>query len=204
MMRTLALALVAGTALVSCRTATDRPYQPVTKAEDIEFEHARLTVYPNDVRTNLAQYTNTLVAWAGVIRSIDAIEEDSGGKIHAAAVLEHHYFDWEQDKTPHGIELLLSPTGEGAFRANLHLRKGIPDVTADDAEKYTGLGKLAIVYGVPESVDPDGTVVLKYHYVRTFTRGEYNTYELEYSRLGQPFRPGGWDDTRVSGPTNAP
>jgi hypothetical protein len=75
----------------------------------------------------------------------------------------------------------------------LHLRKTTPETTANDAEKYIGRGKLAVVYGTPQSVDADGTVVLKYHYIRVFGRHQYNTNELEYSRLGQPVRAVGWN-----------
>jgi hypothetical protein len=187
MIRTLALTVVAGSMLVSCQS--DTPYQPSTKPEKIEFEHARRTVYPDDVRTNLDHYTNTLVAWVGIIKSADAIEEDTGGKIHADALFEHHYFDWQKEKDLHGVHLFVSPAGEGSFRSELHLRKTTQDATSYDAEKYLGRGKLAVLYGVPEAVDQDGTVVLKYRYLRVFGRGHYNTNELEYGRLGQPYHP---------------
>jgi hypothetical protein len=39
------------------------------------------------------------------------------------------------------------------------LLKKDPDATARNAEKFAGKGKLAIVYGVPKAIDPDGTVV---------------------------------------------
>jgi hypothetical protein len=61
--------------------------------------------------------------------------------------------------------LLISPRGEGQFRMRWHEPQG-PDATENDAIKYATPGKLAIVYGTPESVDEDGTIVLRYHYIR--------------------------------------
>jgi hypothetical protein len=197
MIRTLALTLVAGSVLVSCQSEGDGPYQPANKHEATEFDNAHLTVYPDDVRADLDRYTNTMVAWAGIIRSTDAIEAETGGKIYAATVFENHYFDWQQAKTQDGLQFLVSPGGEGSFRSELHLRKSTQEATANDAEKYLGRGRLAVLYGMPQSVDPDGTVVLKYRYIRVFARNRYNTNELEYGRLGQPIRPVGWNTINV-------
>ncbi len=202
MIRTLALTVVAGTVLVSC--LMDRQYQPATRAEKIELEHGRLTVYPDDVRTNLDRYTNTLVAWVGIVQKTDAWEEDQTGGIRAQSVLEHHYFDWQEDYTADGIQLLVSPGGEGRFRCDLHLRKLNVDATSYDAEKYVGAGKLAVVYGVPEAVDADGTIVLKYRYLRMFGRSHYNTNELEYGRRGQPFHPAGWSTNDLAEKAKTP
>jgi hypothetical protein len=202
MIRNMALALAAGSVLVSCQM--ESPYRAATQPEKTELEHARLKVYPDDVRTNLEQYTNTTVAWPGIIQSTDAWEEDRTGGIHAATVFEHHYFDWQEEETTEGVELLVSPGGEGRFRCQLHLRKASADATAYDAERYAGRGKFAILYGVPESVDPDGTIVLKYRYMRVFGRGQYNTNELEYGRVGQPFHPAGWSAGKTGSDAKMP
>jgi hypothetical protein len=196
LLRPLGLMLLAASALVSCQS--DSSYHPANPPEKEQFELAKLTVYPDDVRTNLDQYTNTLVAWAGIIRSTDAIEAETGGKIYSETIFENHYFDWQEDKTRQGVKLLLSPSGEGQFRSELHLRKATQDATGYDAEKYIARGKLAIVYGTPLSVDPDGTIVLHYHYIRVFGRDKYNTNELQYGRLGQPIYPAGWNSVNVT------
>jgi hypothetical protein len=197
MIRPLALTIVAGSVLVSCQSS-DTAYHPATKPEKLEFDQAHLTVYPDDVRADPDQYTNTLVAWPGIIRSTDAIEAERGGKIYSETVFENHYFDWQADKTKDGVQMLVSPSGEGRFRSELYLRKGTQDATGYDAEKYIGRGKLAIVYGTPQSVDADGTIVLRYHYIRVFGRDKFNTNELEYGRLGEPIHPVGWNTVKIS------
>lgn len=202
LMLTSALVLAAGGALVSCQSNkpsdSDGLYHPANQQEREQYELAHLTVYPDDVRTNLDQYTNTLVAWAGIIRGADATEAETGGKIYSETLFENHYFDWQEDKTKQGVQLLVSPTGEGQFRSELHLHKATQEASAYDAEKYLGRGRLAIVYGTPISVDPDGTVVLHYHYIRVFGRDKFNTNELQYGRLGQPIYPAGWNSVSVT------
>jgi hypothetical protein len=191
MLRPLALTIIAGTVLVSCQS--EMVYYPDSTPEKEQLELAQLTVYPDDVRANLDHYTNTLVAWTGIIRGTDAIEGETGGHIYSETVFEHHYFDWQEDRTAEGSKLLLSPAGEGRFRCELRLRKATLDASGYDAEKYTGRGKLAVLYGMPKSVDADGTVVLGYHYIRVFGRDQYNTNELEYGRLGTPIHPVSWN-----------
>ena len=127
------------------------------------------------------------VVWVGIIRSTDAYEEDDGDRIMADTVFEHHYFDWVQDGKGKGVKLSVSPRGEGLFRIVAHEQNG-PDATAESAEKYAGQGKLAIVYGVPESVDTNGTVVLKYRYLRILDADQFSTNEFDYGRMGEPFR----------------
>jgi len=184
LLRPLGLMLLAASALVSCQS--DSSYHPANPPEKEQFELAKLTVYPDDVRTNLDQYTNTLVAWAGIIRSTDAIEAETGGKIYSETIFENHYFDWQEDKTRQGVKLLLSPSGEGQFRSELHLRKATQDATGYDAEKYIARGKLAIVYGVPQKVE-DGAVVLRYRYLRLFQPWEFTIHEFDFGRFGEPY-----------------
>lgn len=188
MMRQCALAVFAASFLVSCES--NAPYEPANKPERIEFKRARLEVYPDDVRKDLAHYVNTPVAWVGVIRSTDAQEDDFGGRISAESVFEQHYFDWQQDTDACGVNLLVSPRGEGAFSCHWQMRKTDNDASAYDAEKFAHAGKLAIVYGVPESVTADGTVVLKYCYLRILSRAHFSTNEVDYGRLGlEPYNP---------------
>lgn len=190
MIRHCALTLFAAGFLVSCASYTNIPYEPDTKPEQAEYKHDHIDVYPDDVRKDIDRYTNTPVAWVGVIRSTDAIEEDFGGKIRADSVFEHHYFDWQQDIGSGGLKLVVSPRGEGTFCSRWRLSKENDDATAYDAQKYAHPGKLAIVYGVPEAVKDDGTIVLRYRYVRILKQNHFTTNDINYGRLGdEPFRP---------------
>jgi hypothetical protein len=194
MIRIFALAFFALNVLVSCvssnsggsraSTVSTEPYQPASKPEKIEFVRDRLDVYPEDVRKDLAAHSGHAVVWAGIIRSTFAQEEDMGDKITADTVFEQHYFDWVQNNRTGGIMLSLSPRGEGLFRARWRLDKLGRESSADGAEKYAAPGKLAIFYGVPEKVETNGTVVLKYRYLRILGPDHFNTNEFDYGRLG--------------------
>lgn len=190
-----ALPLLAVTGLVSCtHVPPSLTYQPVTKPEEIEFCKDTPTVYPDQVRQHLSLYTNTPVIWVGIIRSTDAQEEDTSSKIRLDTVFEHHYFDWRQQGDEKDLTLRVSGRGEGRFRARWYVHRTTKymdsdEVEAGDAEKFAGPGKLAVFYGVPQSVDPDGTIVLKYHYVRLLPQKDYTTNGIDYGRVISTFRP---------------
>ena len=208
MNRIIALALVTPLFLVSCTTRKPSaaaytepdkeagpamPYQPVTAPEKHEFVNDRIDFYPDDYRKDPDAHPNTPVAWVGVVRSTDANERDIENQIFADTVFEHHYFDWVQNGVGDKIQLSVSPRGEGTFRMRWVMDKMSEESTANNAEKYAAPGNLAIVYGVPEKVEADGTIVMHYRYLRMIDHDHYNTNEFDYSRLGEPFhtlRPG--------------
>jgi len=78
---------------------------------------------------------------------------------------------------------------EGNFRMRWKMHRNDPDAPEEKAMKYAAPGKLAIVYGTPEGIDPDGTIVLHYHYIRIVSPAHFSANELDYGRLGQPFKP---------------
>lgn len=185
MIRFCALTALAATCCVSC-VQQPGPYQPLAKPELKEYSRDRLNVYPNDVRDDLDAYTNTPVVWVGTIHSSDAQDEDVGGKIRVETVFDHHYFNWRQLGAGRHAQLSVSQRGEGRFRARWYMVRKYPDAGAADAQLYAARGKLAIFYGVPVSVDPDGTVVLHYHYVRILDESDFTTEGKMYGRLGDP------------------
>jgi hypothetical protein len=178
--------ILAAALLVSCASTT--PYRPATRPEEIEYHHSHLDVYPNEVRKAAAPYAKVRVAWAGIIVSNDATDEDFNGKIRMDTVFEHHYFDWEQNRQEGGVRLLISPRGEGRFRLRWRMSRKEDDASSTDAMKYAAPGKLAIVYGTPESVDEDGTIVLRYHYIRILAPAQFRANELDYGRRGERYR----------------
>jgi hypothetical protein len=184
MIRNFILTIVTLSACVSC--VTDGPYQPASCPEKREFAHDRLDVYPDDIRKNPA-LLGTPVVWAGIIRSTDARELDYKSEVGATTVFEHHYFDWVQDSKSGRLQLSVSPRGEGLFRSKWVMKKTENDATAEMAEKFAKPGKLAIFYGTPESIDPDGMIILKYRYIRIVGMKDFNTNEFDYGRLGEPF-----------------
>lgn len=171
--------------LAGC-AAPNLPYEMHSDPENLEWSRDSLDVYPDDVRQDPARYDQTGVAWAGVIRQSEA-REFGDGYIRIKTTFEHHYFDWEQNDFTSGPKYDLSPHGEGLFSAEWIVRKVDMDATADDALNFASPGKLAIIYGIPTSVDTNGVIQLRYHYLHLINADQYSTYEFDYGRYGQPF-----------------
>jgi len=179
------LTLLTVPALVACNTINNAPYKPADKPEQTEYNKDVLDAYPGDVRSNLDAYAGVGVAWAGIIQDT-TVETGPRGVVYATTTLDHHYFDWQENHSLDGVQLCVSPRGEGPFRVKWEMVLNDEDATAKDAAAYAAPGKLAIVYGVPERVD-DGTVVLRYRYLRVVDPSHYSTNVYDYSRFGEPF-----------------
>ncbi len=195
----LLMTLVAGL-LMSC--AHTVPYKPANSVEKVEFRHDHVNIYPEDVRKFPDRYTNMTLVWAGLIVTNGATEEDLGGKIRMETLVDHRYFDWEQERFEGDPKLLVSPRGEGFFTMQWEVEKTDADSSFADASKYAAPGKLAIVYGTPLSVDEDGVIKMRYHYIRILDRTEFSTDVITYGRTGkEPFRP--VDRHRATGPASS-
>lgn len=187
MRRISALLLLVSPFLASC--AHDyKPYKPINSYEQIEYPHASVDVYPDDVRGNIDQYTNTVVAWAGVIKDTRASALVNSDYMRATTTVEHHYFDWEQNRKGGRNEFLLSPRGEGTFQVDWEVRRKSDTATTGDVDKYAGPGKMVIVYGTPASVDDNGVITLKYRYLRVIDSKDFNMHTFSYGRIGEPYK----------------
>jgi hypothetical protein len=181
------LTLLASGLLVSC--AYDTAYRPVSRPEKMEFGSDHRDIYPEDVREDPALYAKTRVAWVGIIVSNTATDPDSGDKIAMDTVFQHHYYDWRANESAGSKRLLISPRGEGRFRMHWELDRKDADATSADAMKYASPGRLAIVYASPESVDDDGTIVMRYRYVRILGPAHFTRKDMDYGREGEPYHP---------------
>ena len=194
----LLMMLVAGL-LMSC--AHTAPYKPTNADEKVEFTHDHINVYPEDVRKYPDRYTNMTLVWAGLIVTNGATEEDLGGKIRMETLVDHRYFDWQQERINGNPMLLVSPRGEGFFTMQWDVEKTDSASTYEDAMKYAAPGKLAILYGTPLSVDDDGVIRMRYHYIRVLDRTEFSTDFITYGRTGkEPFKP---VDSHRTGPASS-
>jgi len=185
MKSTYLLALLAA-GLTSC--AVDAPYHPASGPEKIEVRNDRPDIYPEDVRRNFEHFSKVRVAWAGIILTNNATGVDMDG-YRMDTLFQSHYFDWTQDDHAGCAHLMISPRGEGDFRMRWQVNRTRQDADDKDAMKYAAPGKLALVYGTTESIDPDGTIVLRYHYIRILDAAQFTANELDYGRLGETFRP---------------
>jgi hypothetical protein len=181
------LTLLAAGLLTSC--AYNAPYRPASRPEKMEFGNDRQDVYPEDVRKDPASYATVRVAWAGIIVSNEAVDEDSGDKISMDTLFEHHYFDWQVNDSAGSKRLLISPRGEGRFRMHWKMDRRNADATSADAMQYASPGDVAIVYATPESVEDDGTIVMHYRYVRVFGPTHFTRRDMDYGRIGEPYHP---------------
>jgi hypothetical protein len=179
------IVLLLGAAPLLCACSSNVIYRAASKPESTEMNKDMLDVYPGDIRRNLDLYTNAGVGWAGIILRTDAAT-GADGLIHAVTTFEHHYFDWEQDRRFGKMQLNLSPRGEGLFRTDWVLRRKEAGAGQEAAESFASPGKLAIVYGVPEKVE-NGTVVLRYRFLRVVDGDNYKTNIFDYGRFGEPF-----------------
>jgi hypothetical protein len=170
--------------LFSC--SSNGVYRPASQPERLEYARDILDVYPGDIRRNPDLYTNIGVGWAGIITAVQATNGPDG-LIHAVTTFDQRYYDWEQATRWGRARLSVSPRGEGLFRAEIVLRRAVPDADIADAQSFASPGSLAIVYGVPESVQ-DGIVVLKYRYVRVIPPDQYSISQFDYGRFGEPVR----------------
>jgi hypothetical protein len=184
MNRLIVLLLAAVPLLFAC--ASNAIYRAGSGPERAEMKKDILDLYPADIRENLDLHTNAGVGWAGIITRTEA-RLGPDGFIHAVTTFEHHYFDWQQDHRPGHLHLNLSPRGEGLFRTEWVLRRNDPAAGVEEAETYARPGQLALVYGVPEKVD-NGTVVLRYRFLRVVDGADFSTNKFDYGRLGEPFR----------------
>jgi hypothetical protein len=197
MIRNSILAVCAAALLAACASQSshknsnpggNETYQPVTKPEKIEFPRAHLDIYPDDIRSNFDQYAGQTVVWAGIIQDTDVDYDENSDRFVATTTFEHHYFNGVQNGDGKKAEVFVSPRGEGTFRTRWHLDR--VGKASDEASvyKFIGEGKLALVYGVPEKVNADGTVILKYRYLRILDPGQFSTNMLDYGRFGRPLR----------------
>jgi hypothetical protein len=180
------IALFLGLAPLLFGCATNVAYRAAHLPEYTEMKSDLLDVYPGDIRRNLDLYSNAGVGWAGIVVHTEA-STGADGMIHARTTFEHHYFNWKEDRHFGRVQLNLSPRGEGLFRTDWVLRGNGAVGGAEAAENFASPGKLAIVYGVPEKVE-DGTVVLRYRFLRMVDEDGFNTNRLDYGRFGEPFR----------------
>jgi len=181
------LTLLASGLLVSC--AYNASYRPASRPEKMEYGNNRQDIYPEDVRKDPALYAKTRLTWAGVIVSNSAAGEESGDKISMDTVFEHHYCDWQVDEAAGSKRLLISPRGEGRFRMHWEMDPRDSDTTTEDAMQYASPGRVAVIYGTPESVDDDGTIVLHYRYVRVLGPSHFTGKDIDYGRKGESYHP---------------
>jgi hypothetical protein len=156
-----------------------RAYRPQPQWEAKFAAQARRDVFPNDVRQKPDGFTNTLVAWTGVIGNIEYLP-DPPRMVRFYAV--HHYFDWVEDISIQRERFFLSPRGEGAFAVQWIAQ------TPDD-QKFVNqfaVGDMLIAYGDPAVVRSNYIALNPAQNIRAIKPQWYRTDILDYGRPGEP------------------
>ena len=161
-------------------TAQTRFYNPASEWEQSLYDVADRSVWPDDVRNSFEDYSDTKVAWTGIVENFSVDESfDEYNVLWLYA--KHHYYDWIEDLF-YSTPILLSPSGEGHFVTYWVLNKqaDLTSLTEDLKDM------LIIAYGTPFQIsdDEDKDVYISGEYVRFIDDIYVNPNWLDYGRGG--------------------
>lgn len=157
-----------------------RSYSPVSDWEARELQNASRNIYPNHVKKEISEYSDSVIVWPGIILDSETITHDD--KVELKFLVEHHYYNWLEDHGFQREKIFLSPRGEGNFKTSWYLKKGIDLSTL---KEMTSVGNMVIVYGYPEGIESDSTIVIKSRYIRGIRKKWFRTDILDYGRSGE-------------------
>lgn len=160
-----------------------RVYRPVSAWEQQAFDHANRNIFPDDVKTSLANYQYSTIAWPGIVLENKFIDHPDAVEIQF--VLEHHYYDWIEDFGMQRERIFLSPRGEGSFRTSWFIKK---ESNLEEMKTFSSVGNLVIVYGTPTKINDDKSIMVKCTYIRGIDKQWYRADMLDYGRPDQPVK----------------
>jgi hypothetical protein len=176
--------LLAGVATLTCGcpglVPGSRAYQPLPQWEAKFSAQARRDVFPGDVRQKPDSFTNTLVAWTGIITNIEYFTNLSPRIVRFTAV--HHYFDWVEDFGIQRERFFLSPRGEGAFAVRWDAQSPADQKFVDQFN----LGDMLIAYGYPTVIRTNYIGLNPTLNLRVIKPQWFRTDTLDYGRPGEP------------------
>lgn len=171
-----AAALAAFVLVVVATAPSSRDYQPASPAEKAEMDRSTYSVHPDDVRADIDHH-RVQVAWTGVLRDV----QFSGApeKPTVSALVDHHYFDWIDDRSARSERFLPSPRGEGQFRFTRPLSPAW-DIAA--MKEAAPPGSMVVVYGTPSKIEGAVVDLGEAAYARVIPIGRFSTGVLDYGR----------------------
>ena len=151
-----------------------KPYEGLSEREADHFNRSQRDISPSAVRSRIAQYQSTEVAWPGLIKEVELIEKE--GKLEAQLLVEYYHYDWILDYGVQMEKIFLYPQREGLFATTCSFR---PDASSSKQfRSYAEVGNLLILYGTPQRVDGQ-VVVLTCNYPRFITKGWFRIQSEE-------------------------
>lgn len=152
-----------------------RLYEPVSEHEQNYFNSSKRNIFPDDIRENIAAYSNELIAWVGIVQKYRVFEEEEYWAVEY--LLKHQYYDWIEDFVGEG-PIKLSPLGEGYYSVIWYFKK-----SSNLNELLSGvIGDLLITYGVPHDVIEFNLIRLETKYIRHVPKQYVGTSWLPYDR----------------------
>ena len=79
----------------TCCLSQTRLYEPCSEIERSYFDNCKKYIFPDDIRDNIAAYSDALIAWVGIIQEYRVFEEEEYWAVEF--LLKHHYYDWIED-----------------------------------------------------------------------------------------------------------
>jgi len=162
--------------LTSCMTPFvpgSRPYTPAGQQERDLLPTATRKIFPDDVRATPEKYSQTLVAWSGVLDQAEWLDADH---TRAKFTITHHYWDWIEDYSVQKAVAFMSPRGEGIFNC---IR-----ATSTKGAELPKPGSMAITYGIPLQVSSEnGEITLDCKEISFASESWYSTDIWDYGRL---------------------
>lgn len=157
-------------------------YQPISQIEADAFARVRHDIFPYDLIQHKVPFNKTEVAWAGVITESNI--DSSGNSYKINFTIQHHYFDWVEDRRRIQTRYLLSPRGEGTIKTRWELVKSLKEDTVLNEIK---VGRMIVIYGLPVSAS-NNSVTVQATYLRTFEPSLFRTDIMDYGRPGEPVK----------------
>jgi hypothetical protein len=157
-----------------------QPYRPLPQWEAQFFKQAHRDIFPEQVRQQPGAYRDSLVAWTGIIVSVEY--QGEGASRTARITAEHRYFDWIEDSGIQHEKYFLSPRGEGRFATYW-------DVANPSDQKFIdqfSVGDMLVAYGHPSLVQQDFIGLSPTLNMRAIKPVLFRSDALDYGKPGEP------------------
>ena len=157
-----------------------QPYRPLPQWEAQFFSQAHRDIFPGQVRQLPGAYRDSVVAWTGVIVSIEY--QGEGASRAARITAEHRYFDWIEDSGVQREKYFLSPRGEGRFATYW-------GVASPGDQKFIdqfSVGDMLVAYGHPSFVQPDFIGLSPTLNMRAIKPAFFRSDVFDYGKPGEP------------------
>jgi hypothetical protein len=161
-------------------SAQSRLYQPASEEEKQFYASINKNIWPDDVRKNIGEYTNTLVCWVGIIENV-TVDFNNDEYYILGIYIKHYYYDWIEDFGIGNRPIKLSSDGEGYIFCNYYMKKNweedVIKIVAEDI-----IDNCAILYCLPLEILDGGIINVNVKYLRTI---DEQYVEMNWKKYGR-------------------